>query len=832
MGDPLPPALPNLPHQEVAGISDQFPNLVAVIHAGGSLTYGELDQRTNRLARHLRSIGVGPEVVVALRIPRSPELVVTLLAVSKTGGAYLLLEPSAPAERLRSILERVGPSFVIAPETDPCFGTLSVRWCSPDSLERDAQRQPATTPDVTIRPDQTASIFLTSGSSGQPKAVVTPFGYRVQPPPPPPGSERHVLKSDSGTTFTRGEILTPLRTGQTLHIAPPGIERDARTLARYLADREITHLLLVPSALQSLLDLRDPGWTRTLRSVQCSGELLSPRLKRDFLEQTRASLVISYGCTEAPTATVRRLGPGGDPDDPSVGTPAPHMEVHILDDTLRPVPRGETGEVYIGGLMTRGYLDDPDGTALRYLPNPFATVPDARMFRTGDLGRWLPNGGLQILGRTDHQVKIRGHRVELEAVEALLSQHPSVAACAAAAREDADGHAALIGYIVPREGLAPDPTAIASFLRTRAPRELVPSRICLLDRLPCTSNGKLDRRALPDPDPASALLSGRDLPRDPVETQLAALWEALLHRYPIGIHDNFFDLGGHSLQVVTLLDQIEPIFHTRPPLDLLWNGDGTIASLAEFLRGQRDSGPHPDLIRLREGTRAPLFVTDVISGAGLIHYYKLLPGLAPDQAVYGLLAPGTFGPESPADSIAEIAAHCIRSLRVAQPNGPYRLAGYSSGGLVALEMASQLRRDGEPVERVVLLDTRRPRGAGIGRLLEGIRTRLSGEPAGLRDLFRCYGLILRRAAGLRHLRNQSEAHLWAQFHCQPGPYPGPVDFMMAREIPASEPSSVAGWASIFTGPLHVHAFPADHLSLMRPPRVHDLARQIQQLLDS
>ncbi|MFO1459169.1 MAG: AMP-binding protein [Verrucomicrobiota bacterium] len=204
MGDLLPPAPPNFPHRDIARFSAQFPDLIAGAHSGGSLTYGELDHRSNRLARHLQSLGVGPNIVVALRIPRSPELVAAFLAVSKIGGAYLLLEPSAPAERLRSVLERVNPVFVIAPDTDPCFGTLSVRWYSPDALERDALRQSSATPDATILPEHIASIFLTSGSSGPPKAVVTPFGFRVRPAPPLPGSERHVLKTDSGTTFTRG----------------------------------------------------------------------------------------------------------------------------------------------------------------------------------------------------------------------------------------------------------------------------------------------------------------------------------------------------------------------------------------------------------------------------------------------------------------------------------------------------------------------------------------------------------------------------------------------------------------------------------------------------
>lgn len=832
MAEPVPAAAPNYPHLPFAEVAARCPGVIALIHEGGSFTYGELDRRCNRLARLLQSLGVGPEVVVGLRIPRSPELVAALLAVSKAGGAYVLLESSAPGERLRATLDLVRPAFVIAPESDPLFGTGSIPWRAPAALEREATAQPETAPETTPSPDHVATIFLTSGSSGLPKAVVTPFGYRVPSPMSAPGSERHVLKTDSGTTFTRGEILVPLRSGQTLCIAPPGIERDTRTLARYLAAHEISHLVLVPSALQSLLDLNDPGWTRTLRSVVCSGETLSPRLKRAFLDQTRAELVISYGCTEVPTAAVRRLGPGGDPDNPSVGTPAPHMEVHVLDDALRPLPHGETGELYLGGLMTRGYLNDPAATALRYIPHPLNPTPGARLFRTGDLGRWLPDGGLQVLGRVDHQVKIRGHRVELGEVEALLSLHPQVAACAAAAREDASGQTALIGYVVPRDGVTPDPLEIASFLRTRASREMVPSRICLLERLPCTPNGKLDRRALPDPDPASATLAGRHRARDPVEKLLAGLWEALLHRYSIGIHDNFFDLGGHSLQVVTLLDQIEQSFRVRPPLDLLWNGDGTIASLAEFLRGQRDPGPTPDLIRLRDGNRPPLFFTDVISGAGLVHYYKLLPGLDRDQTVFGLLAPGTFGPEAPTDSIAEIAAHCIRSLRVAQPRGPYRLAGYSSGGLVALEMAIQLHRAGERMERVILLDTRRSRGAGIGPLLRGLHTRLTSSHAGLRDLLRCQGLALRRAVGLRPFRNQSEAHLWAQFHYRPEPYPGPVDFILAQENQASESSPLHGWAPILTGTVTVQEFPTDHLGLMRPPHGLNLARSLQKLLDS
>ena len=825
-------AVPNYPHQRFAAIAARYPEAPALVHESGTLGYRELDQRANRLAHQFRSLGVGPDVIVALRMPRCVELVVTLLAVYKAGGGCLLLEASAPLMRVRRVLEQVHPMILIGPGGTTSPGDLPCRWLDIASLERDAAVQPEHAPEVGQSPEHVAMVFMTSGSTGTPKAVVAPYGLYVPSPPVAVSSERYVLKTDSGTTFTRGEIFRPLQSGQCLHIAPAGIERDARALAAYLATHGISHLIMTPSALQALLDLDDLRWTHALCNVVCSGERLTPHLKRTFLERTQATLSITYGCTEVPTATVRRFGPGDDPEDPSVGTPAALMEVHVLDAAGRPLGEGETGEIFLGGLMTRGYLNDPAQTASRYVPHPFRKDPGARLFRSGDLGRWRPGGGLEVLGRQDDQVKIRGFRLELGDVEAVLSSHPQIAACAVVAREDPGEGTSLVAYIVARAGAVIAEPEVAAFVRSRAPLEMVPSRIRLLDRLPLTSAGKLDRRALPDPDPVMTARADRVPPRNPTESHLVAIWEALLNRYPIGIHDNFFDLGGHSLQVVKMLDQIEQFFRRRPPLDALWNGEGTIASLAGMLRGNHDPGPHPELVTIRAGNRPPLFVMDVISGAGLVHYYKLLGGLNPNQPVYGLLAPGTFGKDPPADSVPAIAAHCVRSLRVVQPRGPYRLAGFSSAGLVAYEMAVQLRRAGEEVSRLILLDTALPRVFSAGRLLEGVVVRLRGRPAGLNALFRCGLLALRRNAGGQPFRTLADAHLWAQFHYRPEPYPGPVDLILSRDARLPQRRPMNGWAPAMTGPVTIQDVSGDHMGLVTPPLATAVGQIVQGLIDA
>ncbi|MEN9674894.1 MAG: hypothetical protein RIS76_790 [Verrucomicrobiota bacterium] len=830
--EPPPPAVPNFPHLQFAAIAARHPGAPAIVHESGTLSYGELEARANRLAHQLQTLGIGPHQIVALRLPRSVELVVAVLGVYKAGGGFLLLENSAPMVRIQSILEQVRPALMIGTGVEATSGNLPCQRRDIAALERDAAVQSAQAPKGVPSPDHIATVFMTSGSTGTPKAVLAPYGLHVPPTPVAVSSERHVLKTDSGTTFTRGEILRPLQNGQSLHLAPEGIERDLRTLAGYLADQGITHLIATPSALQALLDLDDPRWTHTLRNVLCSGERLTPRLKRTFLERTQATLTIAYGCTEVPTATVRQFRSGDDPDDPSVGMPVPHMEVHVLDEERRPLGAGETGEIFLGGLMPRRYLNDPEQTAKRFIPHPFRNTPGAGLFRTGDRGRWLPGGGLEVLGRVDDQVKIRGFRVEIGEVEALLSSHPQIAACAVVPREHPVEGTSLIAYVVPHAGAVLTESGVTAFVRSRGPMELVPSRIRLLNHLPLTAAGKLDRRALPDPDSIPTTRQDHVPPRDPVESHLVAIWESVLGRFPIGVRDDFFDLGGHSLQVVRMLDQIEQFFRQRPPLDALWSGDGTIESLARFLRGNHDPGPHPELIQLRGGNRTPLFVTDVISGAGLVHYYQLLRGFHPDQPVHGLLAPGTFGRDPLAETIPAIAAHCIASLRVVQPRGPYRLAGYSSGGLVAYEMAVQLRGAGEEVSRLVLLDTSLPRVFSPGSLLKGIATRLRGHPAGLHALFRCGLLTLKRRWGSRDFRTMADAHLWAQFHYRPAPYPGPVDLILARDARRRPARPLNGWSPVLTGTVAVREVPGDHMGMVTPPLAATVGGLVQGLLDA
>ncbi|MEU0032291.1 amino acid adenylation domain-containing protein, partial [Streptomyces sp. NPDC006335] len=547
------------------------PDALAVVFGNQALSYAELNDRANRLARYLVELGAGPERIVALMLPRSVEMVVALLAVMKAGAAYLPIDPEYPDDRVRFMLTDAAPVCLLTtsdvlPAHPGAQGIPRLVLDDPDTV---GTLRPYAGHDV-VDADRTAAlttahpvyVTYTSGTTGRPKGTVVPHRgvvnrlvwmierYGLSP------QDRVLQKTPYGFDVSAWEFFCTLASGATLVVARPGGHRDPEYIAGLIRRERITVAHFVPSMLRSFLNHSAPGDHPSLRSVFCSGEALTADLQAQFHSALPASLHNFYGPTEASIEVTAWDCPRSDPaGPPPIGAPITNTRVYVLDQALRPVPPGVAGELYLAGVcVTRGYLGRPGLTADRFVACPFGAAGE-RMYRTGDVVRWRADGNVEFLGRADDQVKIRGFRVEPGEVEAELAAHPAVAEALVVAREDRPGDPRLVAYVVPAAADDDLPAGLREFLRTRLPEYLVPSAVVLLDAVPLTPSGKADRKNLPAPDYAATAGVG-GAPRTRWEEQLCELFAEVLGVPEVGIDDNFFDLGGHSLLATRLVARV------------------------------------------------------------------------------------------------------------------------------------------------------------------------------------------------------------------------------------------------------------------------------------
>lgn len=713
---------PHFPHRLLEEQAALRPEAPAIIEGERTWTFAQLEARANRLGHLLRSHGVGPEVAVAVAMKRSSALVTTLFAIHKAGGALLLLDPSAPALRAARILG-IARARVLVRQRDlaPAPASPGTRVLVWEDVEADLHSFPDTPPATDPAPTDAGYLLQTSGTTGVPKIAVESFGFRRAKPLAGPG-ERVILKSSSGTTFTVAECLA-VASGATLHVLPDSGENDLIHLAAFVRQHEISLLILSSSALRSLLDLEDFRACRALRRVVCIGEMVPASLRRLCAERRpETQLVVGYGCTEGRLCLSRVCRPDDAPDAVDVGRPTPGMEVYILDRQRRLCPVGVPGELHIGGQIARGYLGDPAATAAQFVPHPFHPSPQARLFATRDRARVLPGGAVEILGRLDHQVKIRGYRVELGEVETALAALPDVAAAAVVAPENRDGVRSLVAFLVgtSRTRDAADMTrACRGALLEQLPHYMVPSRIILRGALPLNAAGKLDRQELlrlasaePEPRPGERV----DLPRTELERRLAGIWETVLDRRPIGIHEPFFEIGGDSLSAVRLMYEVRRRLGWSLSLASLV-AHPTIADLARLAPDHAPgsvpgpgSGSGPTAVNPIHGTGdgPVLFFVPGIPGVSFVPQIVRDRAAAVGRFCDCLQFPGLGPGETPLDTVGDLAREMIRRARQVLPVGPMALAGYSLGGVVAFEMARQLVAAGEPPPLVLLYDAFTP----------------------------------------------------------------------------------------------------------------------------
>ena len=587
-------------HQIFEAQVEKTPDSVAVVFEGEQLTYRELNQRANQLAHYLQSLGVGPESLVGIAVERSIEMIVGLYGILKAGGAYVPLDPTYPAERVAYMMEDANVPVLLTQQRlleklPPCKARvicLDTEW---DSL---IGSQSIENPVCRATLENAAYNIYTSGSTGKPKGAMnthagilncmlwTQDAYQLT------ASDRVLQKTVFSFDVSTWEFFWTLMFGARLVVARPEGHKDSDYLVRTIIDQQITTIQFVPSMLQIFLMAKDVEKCTSLRQVICIGEALPLDLQNRFFARLNAKLHNLYGPTEAAVAvTYWECKRESSLKIVPIGRPVANTQMYIVDRNMQPVPVGVSGELYIGGIhVGRGYLNKPELTAEKFIPDPFSGNPKARLYKTGDLARYLPDGNIEFLGRIDFQVKIRGNRIELGEIETILGQHPAVREVVVLAREDIPGDMRVVAYIVPEKNKKLAIGVLRDYLKQKLPDYMVPSQFVTLDALPLTPNGKIDRKALPVPASLRPELEAVYVaPRTAIERTMTSIWQAVLRLEKIGIHDNFFELGGNSLLATQIVSRVQRAFEVGVPLRSFFENP-TIGGLSKTTEKLKNSG--------------------------------------------------------------------------------------------------------------------------------------------------------------------------------------------------------------------------------------------------
>lgn len=719
---PRETCLPQLIEEQVA----RTPYAVAVVYKDTQLTYRELNARANQLAHYLRQLGVGPDVLVGLCVERSLDMVVGLLGIHKAGGAYVPLDPTYPTDRIAFMLtDAQAPVLVTQQHLTEHLPAHSARIICLDADAPMLAQQSEANPVPVATSDNLAYVIYTSGSTGRPKGVQilhrALVNFLLSMRQQPGLSEEDILLAVTTLSFDIAalELFLPLIVGARIIMAGRDVVANGAALVELLESSRATVMQATPVTWRILLAT---GWQGNPRlKILCGGEALPRELARQLLAKV-GSLWNMYGPTETTIwSTVCQIEPTD--ETMSIGYPIANTTIYLLDTHLQPVPDGVPGELYIGGDgLARGYLNRPELTGERFIPHPFSDEPGARLYKTGDLARYRSDGTLEHLGRLDFQVKLRGYRIELGEIEAVLSQHPAVRQAVVIVREDIPGDKRLVAYVIPNQAQTATVADLQNHAMKQLPSYMVPAVFVLLEELPLTPNGKVDRKALPAPDPARTLVPDTFVaPTQPIHYQLIQLWEELLDVRPIGIRDNFFYLGGHSLLAARFVARIEEVFGKKLSLATLF-ANPTIEQLAHVLQTEEEKSSHTPLVVIQEnGSQRPFFYLHGAWEGDAFYCFHLAQHLGSDQPFYAL-APYNFDGVQDVPSIEEMATAHIASLRTIQPEGPYILGGFCNGGLVAYEMARQLRAQGQQVDRLILIEPAYP--PLLHALARGLVTRI------------------------------------------------------------------------------------------------------------
>jgi amino acid adenylation domain-containing protein len=878
-------------HQLFEAQTARTPNRPAMCFEDRWLTYRELNARANQVGHYLRKAGVHPGVKVGICMERSLDMAIALWGILKAGGAYVPLDPKYPKERLGFIVGDAGIEVLLTQERlAEMFADHQAAAICLDTAWPRISQEPDNNPDIQVSSEDLAYLIYTSGSTGKPKGVMVRHrnvvnffaGMDISVGSDPPGVWLAVTSISFDISVL--ELFWPLTHGSKviLHsgigtaasaVSPeiPGRERDLSIPAQ-MWKHGVTHLQCTPSMARLLaMDQESLRALKPLRKLLLGGEALPDSLADDLSKVVSGQLLNMYGPTETTVwSSTAAVEPGRRPVP--IGRPIANTQLYILDQNLHPTPIGVMGELFIGGDgVAAGYHNRPELTAERFVGDPFSATRGRFLYRTGDIARYLPDGNIECLGRVDHQVKIRGHRIELGEIEAVLQQYRGVGQAVVTIREDQPGDQRLIGYVVCDSGQDPTEDELRGYLEMKLPKEMVPAAVVMLDALPRTPNGKLDRRALPAPDYVPPQTQRSFIaPRDAIEKELAAMWERILRVSPIGVRDNFFELGGHSLLAVSLFAYIERAFGKALPLATLFRSP-TIEQLARLLQQDELSIPWSALVAIQpHGSKPPLFFMH--SGGGhVLEYYPLAQRLGPDQPFYALQSEMLNGCDiGTTPRIEDMAACYIREIRKVQPTGPYFLGGFCLGGYLAYEVAQQLCADGEEVAALAMVQTVtkdypkiRSRVTFLHRLCYWLVYRFDVEWSNAKAIeskARIFHLVGRAKRMLTLARVNAEALVSTWLACfnvrirhsraytleaidrlhvravlgyamKGCPIECVTLFRASKQPLGIVPDPTLGWNGLLNGHLEVHEIPAHHQNILKEPAVRVLAQQLTAYLD-
>ncbi len=776
--------------QEQAGIAT---SKIAVANEEGGYTYGQLNEMANQLARHLIAQGGRPGEIIGLCLDRSIEMFVGMLGILKTGAAYLPLDPDYPRERLKFMARDCNVSRVVTLEKhrDITSG-FHTKTISLDMEWHEIAIQPGDNLDININPGDLCYVIYTSGSTGMPKGVLIEHGNivhstcaRMDYYPDP--VERFILLSSFSFDSSVAGIFWTLCQGGTLVLPGQGDEKDLHKIATLIHHHQPSHMLCLPSVHGLLLDTASPGQLSSLRTVIVAGETCPVSLVQKHAEKLPHSrLYNEYGPTEGTVwSTVYSVDLQNPPRHHiPIGKPIQNVQAYILDKNLQAVPIGVTGELHIAGEgLARGYLNNDVYNRTKFIRLPLHEGGrKTRLYKTGDLARYLPDGNIVYMGRTDAQVKLRGYRIELGEIESAIATHPKVRETAVIVREDRPGDKRLTAYIAPRQGTQPNQGMIRAYLEEKLPAYMIPSTFVFIDGFKLTPNGKVDKNALPEPHDISPEHEEQYIaPRNNTESILEEIWAETLGLEKVGAKDNFFNLGGHSLLGVSLLNNVEKNFGKRLPISSLFKAP-TIEGMARLL--DAESGAMADttspetgkqwetLVAIKpEGKRTPFFCVH-----GRAH--SLSQYMHEEQPFYWLHH-GQDAKRTKYLSVEAIADIHLREIRTVQPAGPYYIGGFSFGGMVAFEMAQKLINEGEEIAVLALFDPtlvgKFSHGSGNKSKLHAFLSRLKKEQSSTGKIQQILDITHSRARRLRHnLSEQSKSIICKACMSLDRPVPAPL----------------------------------------------------------
>jgi amino acid adenylation domain-containing protein len=839
------------------------PEAVAVVFNEERLSYRELNCRANQLAHYLRGVGVGPEVLVGILMERSVEMIVGLLGVLKAGGAYVPLDPQYPAERLSFMIEDAEAAVLITQESllNRIAGAAVRQVIIVEQQNWGDER--TENPSSAVTAENLAYVIYTSGSTGRPKGVAIEHHSAATllywARETFTAEELQGVLASTSICFDLSvfELFVPLSWGGIVILA-----ENALALPNLAAKAEVRLINTVPSVISELVRMR--AIPDQVRVVNLAGEALQRQLVEQLYEQQPIERVVNlYGPSEDTTYSTYAVMRRGEEGRVVIGRPIAKTRAYVVDERGEVVPIGVAGELCLGGEgLARGYLKRADLTAEKFIPDGLSGQTGARLYRTGDLTRYLADGNIEYLGRIDQQVKIRGFRIEPGEIEARLRQHEAVREVLVLVQEEVAGDKRLLAYVVTEREMELTVDALRRYLRERLPEYMIPSAFVLLDEMPLTPNGKINRQAL------SALAKNGDehqetfvAPRDALELRLMRLWEDVLNVRPIGITDNFFDLGGHSLLAVRMMARLSHQIGRELPLALILHKQ-TIQGLASLLRQQVEPQATSPLVAIQpHGSKQPFFCVHP-AGGSIICYSGLSRHLGLEQPFYGIQTLGLDGhAEEPLTRIEGMAARYIEELRTVQSAGPYMLGGWSMGGVVAFEMAQQLHRQGQEVSLLALLDSHAPtmlaRATDINdetlllqftsdiSALYGLEQSLTqegeSEPLGVEEHL---GSLLQHVVRtgsvppdldlkqLSRLFQVFQMNVYAMLRYEPQRYPGRITFFRASvQLADISQDPAKDWRNLAADGVEVHVVPGDHYTMLSEPSVQVMAEWLKVCLD-